>query len=132
MKHLLFLIGFLLLLGAPAQASEMATSRTHAALAGSAATAPAHEAAAKRASLQERIAQTLLRKAVKKAEKRQARRGVKADLPDFAALAGAIVVIVGIISIISNPIYGIIVALFGLLVYLLATSAGGSIGNVFR
>lgn len=75
---------------------------------------------------------------IKKLEKRAKRKAKKegkakpmATFLDVVALAGAIVCVVGIISIISAFIPGIVTALIGFLIYLLATNAGGSIGGVF-
>jgi Flp pilus assembly protein TadB len=132
MKQFFCLLGLLVVLAVPAQASEMAhapryevpSSLNHA-------QAP-KAVAAKPASLQERIAQTLLRKAAKKAEKRQARRGTQAHFADFTAFAGLVVFIVGVISIFGNPLYGLVLVLVGALLYLLAASAGGNVGNIFR
>jgi len=50
---------------------------------------------------------------------------------DFVTLAGAIVTVLGILSIIFDPITGVVVAVLGLLVYLLGRNAGGSINNIF-
>jgi hypothetical protein len=41
------------------------------------------------------------------------------------------VTVIGIISIIFDPISGIVVALLGLLVYFLGRQAGGSLNNFF-
>jgi hypothetical protein len=50
---------------------------------------------------------------------------------DVVTLAGAVVTVIGIISIIFDPISGIVVALLGLLVYFLGRQAGGSLNNFF-
>ena len=88
----------------------------------------------KKKKLKEKLTQLLIKKLQKRAKRKAKKLGVAqpmAEFADVAALAGAIVCIVGIISIISSLVGGILVALAGLLVYVLARNAGGSINGVF-
>jgi Flp pilus assembly protein TadB len=70
----------------------------------------------------------------KKLKKKAKRKGIKSDVEfeDVATLAGAIVCILGVISIIFSPIGGLIVAGLGLLIYLIGKSQGGEINNIIQ
>lgn len=87
-----------------------------------------------KATIKEKLTAVLVKKMVKKAERKARKRGIEAPQSGFAdivVLAAAIVVVVGIITIISSPVHGLIVAGIGLLIYLLGKSAGGSLSNIF-
>ena len=76
----------------------------------------------------------LANKIYKKMKKQAKKKGIEAPQADFADIvtfAGAIVCVVGIISIIGNVVGGLIVAGIGLLIYFLGAANGGSIGNLF-
>jgi len=88
----------------------------------------------KKQKLKEKMTHILAKKLYKRAKRKAKKQGLAqpmAEFEDFVALAGAIVCIVGIISIIFSPLGGLIVAALGLLIYVLARGAGGSIGSIF-
>lgn len=87
----------------------------------------------KKKTLKDKLTYKLAKKLYKRAQKRALKKGAKpmGEFEDFVALAGAIVCIVGIISIIFSPIEGAIVALLGLIIYGIAKRYGGSIKGAF-
>lgn len=133
MKHVLTLLALFLTVDVSASTSETSlhtsTSQTVAL------NAPATTAkASKKLTFKEKVVMSLVKRSIKKSQKRVAKRGdkaIKTTFADIVVLAAAVVVVVGIISIISNPIGGLIVAGIGLLIYILAKGAGGSLNNIF-
>ncbi|MGB0521365.1 MAG: hypothetical protein ACPGJS_00325 [Flammeovirgaceae bacterium] len=127
MRLFILLVGFLLI-----GSSSFASSADQ--FASSTANHMAMPVAAKqKKTFKEKLTYMVAKKLYKKAQRKAKKKGLKpmAEFEDFAALAGAIVCIAGIISIIGNPVGGIIVALLGLVIYVLARGAGGSIGAIF-
>ena len=96
------------------------------------------EASKKKLTFKERIAKAVLKRAMKRAERKAKKRGVEAAkatqgvFADVVVLAGAVVTIAGIITIISSPTSGLVIAALGLVVYLLGKASGGSLSNIFR
>ena len=92
--------------------------------------------------LSEKKAEKLKRKINRKLKKEKTReklsntieafkRQANATFEDVVTLSGAIVTVVGILSIIFDPIAGVVIAVLGLIVYLLGRQAGGSLNNIF-
>ncbi|MFT5617751.1 MAG: hypothetical protein ACI85I_000976 [Arenicella sp.] len=85
-------------------------------------------------SIQEKKALKLAYRIQKKLKKKAKKKGIKTNVEfvDVATLAGAIVCILGVISIIFSPIGGLIVAVLGLLIYLIGKSQGGEINKIIQ
>ncbi len=85
-------------------------------------------------SAQEKKAWKLAYRIQKKLKKKARRKGIETtvDFVDIVTLAGAIVCILGVISIIFTPIGGLIVAALGLLIYLVGKSQGGEINKIIQ
>lgn len=85
-------------------------------------------------SAQEKKAWKLAYRIQKKLKKKTRRKGIETivDFVDIVTLAGAIVCILGVISIIFTPIGGLIVAALGLLIYLIGKSQGGEINKIIQ
>ncbi len=85
-------------------------------------------------STQQKKAWKLAYRIQKKLKKKASRKGIETnvDFVDIATLAGAIVCILGIISIIFTPLGGLIVAGLGLLIYLIGKSQGGEINKIIQ
>lgn len=126
-----FVIFFALLLSSSAAFASSAAQTMNTTMSIEAVAAP--QAVKQKKTLKEKMTLMLAKKLYKKAQRKAKKKGMKpmAEFVDFVALAGAIVCIAGIISIIGSVVTGLITAGVGLLIYALAKAGGGSIGGVF-
>ena len=129
-----FLLAFMLFFGLSSKVSAATTAQTAEVPLEMAATAQSEVMDAKELSKKEKRTMWLAKKIYKKMERKAKKQGLAAPMTSFEdviVLAGAIVTIAGIISIIFSPITGLVVAGLGLLVYWLGKANGGSISNIF-
>ena len=84
--------------------------------------------------LQEKLKHLIAKKLYKNAKRKAKKEGLAkpmATFSDFAAVAGAIICLLGILSLITALLGGLVMILIGLLIYTLARNAGGTIKGVF-
>jgi Flp pilus assembly protein TadB len=129
MKHVLFLLAFLLV--GQAQANSVMSLQTTNQVPQQAAPveqmATSAEAAGTKRTFKERVTTAVAKKMIKKAAKRQPMLGIE----DLLVLVGIIVIISGILSLFGSLLYGLLVIVVGVIIYLLGKNNGGSLGNIF-